>query len=178
MYPTSLPKGLALDRTGLLHGTPEKLVKGRTMTFPGHRPGRGNRQTHFLADRCAGTGGHRIDPVRLCRKGLPGRVEVQTHGKAISLEGRFGTVPQRNLVLDRLTGKVAGTPVNVGTTTVSVEVTDANGQKDRRSLVFPVLPGGACEKSPPTSKPLPSTTGRAPGGASSRNGSPAGRQPP
>ena len=33
MYPTSLPKGLALDRTGLLHGTPEKLVKGRTMTI-------------------------------------------------------------------------------------------------------------------------------------------------
>ena len=139
MYPTSLPKGLALDRTGLLHGTPEKLVKGRTMTILAtDQAGETDKHTFTLT----------VAPGRVVTESIPSafvgrayQAELKSEHMAKPFRWKVVSGPlPRNLVLDRLTGKVAGTPVNVGTTTVSVEVTDANGQKDRRSLVFRVLP--------------------------------------
>ena len=139
MYPTSLPKGLVLQETGLLHGTPKELVQGRTMTIlASDQAGETDKHTFTLT----------VAPGRLVSEsvpsafaGMPYHAKLKSEHMAAPL--RWKVVSEslpRNLALDRLAGTISGTPQDVGHTKLSVEVTGANGQKDRRNLVFRVLP--------------------------------------
>lgn len=139
MYPTSMPQGLALDTTGLIHGIPTEPVQGRTMTILAtDQSGETDKHTFTLT----------VAPGRLVSESLPSsfagmayQAQLKAEHMAAPIRWKVvsGSLPG-NLALDRLTGRITGTPLNVGTSTVSVEVTDANGHKDRRSLVFRVLP--------------------------------------
>ena len=139
MYPTSLPSGLVLNSEGLLHGTPTEPVQGRTMTILAtDQAGVTDKHTFVLT----------VAPGRLVSVSLPpafaGTVyhaELKSEHMAAPSHWRVvsGSLP-RNLVLDGLTGAISGSPKKVGITPVSVEVTGANGQNDRRDLVLRVLP--------------------------------------
>ena len=139
MYPKSMPKGLVLDETGVIHGTPEELVQGRTMTI-------------LAADQAGATDKHTftltVERGRLMTESLPPafngtayRSELKSRHMATPLRWEVvsGSL-HRGLVLDEESGVLMGTPSHVGVTKCSLRVTDANGTHDRRDLVLRVLP--------------------------------------
>ena len=138
-FPTSLPRGLVLDSTGLLRGTPEQLVKGRTMTIiASDEMGQTDQHTFRLT----------VAPGRVVTESLPPafagtgyQAELRSEHMAAPVRWKVvgGSLPT-DVSLEQRTGRLAGTPRQPGTTPLSLEATDANGRTSRRRLVLRVLP--------------------------------------
>ncbi len=140
MYPKSMPRGLVLDgKTGVIHGTPEELVQGRTMTILAEdQAGATDKHTFALT----------VEDGRLVTESLPPafngtayQTELQSQHMAAPLRWEVvsGSLPP-GLTLDRETGELMGTPAHVGVTKLAIQVTDANGILDHRDFVLRVLP--------------------------------------
>jgi len=138
MYPNSMPKGLLLDETGVIHGIPEEPVQGRTMTILAEdQAGATDKHTFSLT----------VERGRLVTESLPpafNGTEYHTELKSRHMAAplRWEVVSGsllRGLTLNEETGVIAGPPSRVGATKLSIQVTGANGTKDRRDLVLRVL---------------------------------------
>jgi len=139
MYPTSLPKGLVLEATGRLHGTPTELVTGRTMTILANDDS-GNTDKHTF-DLTVAPGRIVSASVPSAFVAQPYRAVLQAEHLATPLHWKIVTnsLP-RNLSLDPRTGIIRGTPREPGNTRLKIEATDSKGQTTFSTLDFRVLP--------------------------------------
>ena len=139
MYPMSMPRGLVLESSGVIHGTPEERVQGRTMTILAKdQSGATDKHTFTLT----------VADGRLVTESLPPAFNGTTYHSALQSEHmaaplRFevvsGSLPA-GLALNGKTGELTGTPTHPGVTKLSIQITDANKTRDRRDLVLRVLP--------------------------------------
>ena len=135
-----LPEGLALDiKSGAIHGKPLETVVNRTVTIGAtDATGRTDKHTFSLT----------VKRGRLITKSLPPafagspyHVALKTThmAKPMRWEVLSGTLPQ-GIVFNGETGNLAGTPTQKGQTRLAIQVTDANGFRNRCDLVIRVLP--------------------------------------
>ena len=135
-----LPKGLALDeKRGIIHGTALQEVVDRRVTIQ-------------ATDSAAATDEHRFSLTvvhgGLVTKSLPPAFTGSVYqtvlkttylAKSARWEVVSGTLP-KGIALDGATGQLHGTPAEECSARVVVQVTDANGVRDRTDLVLRVLP--------------------------------------
>ena len=139
MYPTSLPKGLILDRSGLLHGIPEELVEGRTMTIIA-ADNTGNSDKHtFELTIADGEVVTESVPSAFVGSKYRNQLKAEHLMPPLTWDLSAGRLP-RGISLNRDEGVLSGTPKKAATHQCTFAVTDANGTNVERDLTFRVLP--------------------------------------
>jgi len=135
-----LPEGLALDnKRGAIHGKPLETVVDRTVTIGAtDAAGRTDKHTFSLTVVRGALITKSLPPAFA---GSPCHIALKTThmAKPMRWELVSGTLPQ-GIVLNSETGKLEGTPTQKGRTRLAIQVTDANGLRDRCNLVIRVLP--------------------------------------
>ena len=135
----SLPAGLAFDAgAGVIRGTPEETVESRRVTI-GARDEEGATDDHTFS--------FTVRRGRLLTESLPTAYVGAAYQAALTTEHMAdpltwqvaGAVPA-GLSFDGTAGCLSGTPVEAGRSRLSVQVTDANGLRDRGELLLRVLP--------------------------------------
>jgi len=135
-----LPEGLALDKKrSAIAGTPLETVVDRTVTI-GATDAAGHTDKHTFSLT--------VVRGRLVTKSLPPAFADSPYHVALKMtdmaqparwEVVSGTLPQ-GIALNGATGQLKGTPAEKGSARVAIQVTDANGLRDRCDLVLRVLP--------------------------------------
>ena len=139
MYPTSLPKGLILDRSGRLHGIPEELVEGRTMTIlAADNTGKSDKHTFELTIAHGEVVTESI-PSAFAGSRYHSQLKAKHLMPPLTWDLSAGRLP-RGISLNNDSGILSGTPKKAATHQCTVTVTDANGTNVERDLTFRVLP--------------------------------------
>ncbi len=135
-----LPEGLTLDKKrSAITGTPLETVVDRAFTI-GATDAAGHTDKHTFSLT--------VVRGRLITKSLPPafadspyHVTLKTTDMAEPMRWEVvsGTMPQ-GIALNGATGQLEGTPAGKGSARVAIQVTDANGLRDRCDLILRVIP--------------------------------------